>query len=59
MMYRAGRIIVVMGKIIGIALVGLTQLMLWIVLTFTIVRIFQVSFADKLPANNTEIFSYK
>lgn len=46
-----------MGKIIGIALVGLTQLMLWIVLTFTIVSIFQVSFADKLPANNTEIFS--
>ena len=57
MMSRAGRIIVVMGKIIGIALVGLTQLMLWIVLTFTIVSIFQVSFADKLPANNTEIFS--
>ena len=46
-----------MGKIIGIALVGLTQLMLWIVLTFTIVSIFQVSFADKLPANNTEMFS--
>ena len=46
-----------MGKIVGIALVGLTQLLLWVVLTFTIVGIFQVSFADKLPINNTEMLS--
>ncbi len=46
-----------MGKIIGIALVGLTQLLLWVILTFTIVSIFQVSFADKFPVNNTEMLS--
>ena len=38
-----------MGKIIGIAMVGLTQFLLWILLTFSIVSIFQVSFADRLP----------
>lgn len=30
-----------MGKIIGVALVGLTQFLLWIILTFTFVGIFQ------------------
>jgi ABC-2 type transport system permease protein len=37
-----------MGKIVGIAMVGLTQFLLWIVLTFAIVSIFQVSFADQM-----------
>ena len=46
-----------MGKIIGIALVGLTQLLLWVVLTFSIVSIFQVSFSGNLPSNKTEILS--
>jgi len=46
-----------MGKIIGIAFVGITQLLLWIVLTFSIVSIFQISFADKLPVKSTEILS--
>ena len=46
-----------MGKIIGIAFVGLTQLLLWVILTFSIVSVFQVSFADKLPTNNSEILS--
>lgn len=38
-----------MGKIIGIAMVGLTQFLLWVVLTFAIVSVFQVAFADQLP----------
>mgnify|MGYP001818116526 CR=1 FL=1 len=38
-----------MGKILGIAMVGLTQFLLWVVLTFTIVSIFQISFADQMP----------
>ena len=38
-----------MGKIIGIAMVGLTQFLLWIVLTFAIVSIFQIAFADQMP----------
>ncbi len=38
-----------MGKILGIAMVGLTQFLLWTVLTFGIVTIFQISFADKMP----------
>ncbi|KQC02257.1 ABC transporter permease [Pedobacter sp. Hv1] len=36
-----------MGKIIGIALVGLTQFILWIVLTFTISTIAVTVFVDK------------
>lgn len=36
-----------MGKIVGIALVGLTQFLLWIVLTLMIVGVFQISFADE------------
>ncbi|RZL48516.1 MAG: ABC transporter permease [Pedobacter sp.] len=36
-----------MGKIIGIALVGLTQFILWIVLTFTISTIAATVFIDK------------
>ncbi|MCK4568925.1 MAG: ABC transporter permease [Bacteroidales bacterium] len=38
-----------MGKIVGIAMVGLTQFLLWIILTFAIVSVFQVSFADQMP----------
>lgn len=36
-----------MGKIIGIALVGLTQFVLWIVLTFTISTVVATVFIDK------------
>jgi ABC-2 type transport system permease protein len=39
-----------MGKIIGIALVGLTQFLLWIVLTLGIVTVFQFSMAEKYNA---------
>ncbi|MBU2650582.1 MAG: ABC transporter permease, partial [Bacteroidetes bacterium] len=41
-----------MGKIIGIALVGLTQFLLWVILTFTIVSVFQVTYAGDLPREN-------
>lgn len=52
---------IMMGKIIGIGLVGLTQLSLWIILTFSIVGVFQVAFKDKMPdqtqtvMNNTQM----
>lgn len=36
-----------MGKIIGIAMVGLTQFLLWIILTFTIISVFQVTVTGK------------
>jgi len=36
-----------MGKIIGIALVGLTQFILWVVFTFAIVGIYQTNFSIK------------
>jgi len=39
-----------MGKIVGIALVGLTQFLLWILLTLTIVGGFQTFYADELLA---------
>jgi ABC-2 type transport system permease protein len=38
-----------MGKIIGIAMVGLTQFLLWIVLTFALVTVAQSSF---MPSNS-------
>jgi ABC-2 type transport system permease protein len=38
-----------MGKIVGIAMVGLTQFLLWIVLTFAIVSVFQLVFAEQMP----------
>ncbi len=38
-----------MGKIVGIAMVGLTQFFLWTILTFAIVSVFQLSFADQMP----------
>jgi ABC-2 type transport system permease protein len=42
-----------MGKIIGIALVGLTQFLLWIVFTLLIVTAFQQAFPDKFKINST------
>lgn len=47
-----------MGKVVGVAMVGLTQFLLWVVLTFTIVNITQTMFfsvdASKLKIENTE-----
>jgi len=42
------------GKIIGVALVGLTQFLLWIVLTFAIVNIAGVSYFSKSNASNSQ-----
>jgi ABC-2 type transport system permease protein len=39
-----------MGKIVGVALVGLTQFLLWVILTFGIVTIVTSTFADKLKS---------
>ncbi|MDA3906446.1 MAG: ABC transporter permease [Bacteroidales bacterium] len=39
-----------MGKILGIALVGFTQFMLWVVLTATLVFGFQFAYQDELKA---------
>lgn len=36
-----------MGKVVGIALVGLTQFILWVVFTFAIVGIYQTNFSIK------------
>lgn len=44
-----------MGKIVGIAMVGLTQFLLWVVLTFAIVSIFQISFADQMPQTDVRM----
>ncbi|PID93333.1 MAG: ABC transporter permease [Bacteroidetes bacterium] len=41
-----------MGKIIGIAMVGLTQFLLWIILTMGIVGVFNAVFAAKLLDKN-------
>lgn len=47
-----------MGKIIGVGLVGLTQFMLWVVLTLVIVTVFQQVMPDKLKKQQTvETFS--
>ncbi|MCF8304310.1 MAG: ABC transporter permease [Bacteroidales bacterium] len=35
-----------MGKIVGVAMVGLTQVLLWVVLTLSIVSVVQVAFPD-------------
>lgn len=43
-----------MGKIIGIALVGLTQFGLWVVLTFGIVTAFQISYKDQIKPHQAE-----
>lgn len=42
-----------MGKIIGIALVGLTQFLLWVLLTFSIVAIAQSAFPDTFKFNKS------
>jgi ABC-2 type transport system permease protein len=39
-----------MGKILGIALVGFTQFMLWVILTSTLVLGFQYAYQDELKA---------
>ena len=43
-----------MGKIIGIALVGLTQFLLWVVLTLGIVGVFQASMGGTVAESNTQ-----
>ena len=37
-----------MGKIVGVAMVGLTQFLLWVILTATLVTVITTSFATKL-----------
>lgn len=46
-----------MGKIVGIGLVGLTQLLLWIVLTAGIVTVYNIATADSSSASQTEMLS--
>lgn len=46
-----------MGKIAGVALVALTQFMLWIVLTVIIIGIVQVSFPETFKIEQTQQFS--
>jgi len=43
-----------MGKIVGIALVGLTQFLLWIILTFLIVSGVKTAFFPELGAKNAQ-----
>jgi ABC-2 type transport system permease protein len=43
-----------MGKIVGIALVGLTQFLLWVILTFSIVTVFQLSMAGETKLAKTD-----
>jgi ABC-2 type transport system permease protein len=43
-----------MGKIIGVALVGLTQLLLWVVLTFTIITVVKTAFPETFSKPTTE-----
>lgn len=42
-----------MGKIIGVGMVGLTQFLLWVVLTLTIVTVFQQVMPDKFKKQQT------
>lgn len=46
-----------MGKIVGVALVGLTQFLLWVIFTFAIVSIFKVALPDTFNFNTTEQIS--
>ncbi len=47
-----------MGKIVGVALVGLTQFMLWVILTLAIVTVFQTVMPDKMgKTDTTEAFN--
>jgi len=43
-----------MGKIVGIALVGLTQFLLWVFLTFSIVTVFQLSMSGDNKLSKTD-----
>jgi ABC-2 type transport system permease protein len=43
-----------MGKILGIALVGLTQFLLWVIFTAGIVTVVQSAFPEKFKTNPTE-----
>ena len=43
-----------MGKIVGVALVGLTQFLLWVFLTFGIVTVFQLSMASESKLTKTD-----
>jgi ABC-2 type transport system permease protein len=46
-----------MGKIVGVALVGLTQFLLWVVLTLLIVTVFQAAMPEAFnQKQNTEVF---
>jgi ABC-2 type transport system permease protein len=42
-----------MGKIVGVALVGLTQFLLWVVLTTTLVTVITATFSSKITTNKT------
>lgn len=42
-----------MGKILGIAMVGLTQFFAWIILTLVLITAISGSFSKKIPQNNT------
>ena len=46
-----------MGKIIGVGLVGLTQFALWIVFTISIITVFKTAFPEKFTMKQTEIVS--
>jgi len=43
-----------MGKIVGVALVGLTQLLLWIILTFAIITLVKTAFPETFKSSTTE-----
>jgi len=43
-----------MGKIVGVALVGLTQFLLWVFLTLAIVSVFTVAMSDKTTLTKSE-----
>jgi len=43
-----------MGKILGVALVGLTQFILWIIFTVGLISATSALFADKMPANTEQ-----
>jgi len=44
-----------LGKIIGVAMVGLTQFLLWIVLTFVFISVFKVAFPDKFEMQKPSV----
>lgn len=46
-----------MGKIVGVAMVGLTQFMLWIVLTVFIIGIFMASMGNEMAAGTQQMMT--